>query len=96
MLEDIKKEANVAKTFQAAYTAVINVAQGGMVSNVVRVIALLLLGAGWLILRKNLIDRNIERAKQLTAQEQEELKKYLTQISSGSDDVIVTDLENGF
>jgi hypothetical protein len=96
MLEEIKKEAKIGQTFQNAYLAVIGIAKGGMVSNVVRIIALLLLGAGWLFLRKHLIDLNIERARQLSEREREELKKYLAEISTGSDDVIVTNLESGF
>ncbi len=96
MLEQVKKEAAIAKGFHNAYLAVIGVAKGGMVSNIVRVVALLLLGVGWLLLRKHLVNLNIERARALSEREKEELKKYLTEIGSGADDVIVTDLENGF
>ena len=95
-VEKIKSTIDVARTLQGAIKAVSSIASGGITTNIIRIVAILLLGVGWFLIRKRVTKILIQKAKELSEYEKAELKKYLAAIQDRSDDSVVTDLEQGF
>lgn len=92
IVDEIKDSEQKVKNFQKSYDAITSIAKDGLASNIIKLIAMLFLGLGWLFMRKQIRKKNIERATELSEVERKNLKKYLLSIEA--DDSIVTDLEN--
>jgi len=95
-MEQIKSATKVADTFQKSIKAITSIATSDAMTNIIRVVAMLLMGIGWLLLRKRLTKILVERARELSEHEKEELRRYLASIQERTDDSVVTDLEQGF
>lgn len=96
VVEEVKKTVDVANTLQTSIKAIANVASSDTVSNVIRIVALLLMGLGWFLIKGRLKKILIEKANELSEHERQELKDYLAGIQNRTDDSVVTDLEQGF
>ena len=92
----VKEAAEIASTFQKTLKSITSIASSDAITNIIRVVAMLFLGIGWFLLKKRLTKILVEKARQLSEHEKEELRQYLASIQEGSDDSIVTDLEAGF
>lgn len=97
--ESLKKSKDLSKRMsmvQNAVQAVIGVAKGGTVGNIIKIIVIVL-GIGLLFFVKGMIKNlKIKYAAKMTEQEKQELKKYLDYLAENNDDQGVVDLERTF
>lgn len=95
-LEVAKELGDKAFGFQKYFDAVVNIASGSVVSNVIKGIGVLFLTIGWFIVRRIIKKIRIDMAAQLTEQERRELEDYLNRINRRNDDTGIDDLEDDF
>ena len=85
-LEVAQKTQKVWNTFEKGYNAVISIAQGNLVTNIFRVLALLFLTVGFFLIKKFFDDLAREQAARLTQAEKEKLEAYIRDLDRSSND----------
>jgi hypothetical protein len=95
-IDKITESTKIADTLHGAIKAISAMTASDTLTNIIRLVALLFMSIGWILLRKRLTRVLIQKAKELSELEKDELRKYLASIHERVDDSIVTDLEQGF
>lgn len=78
------------------FKAILNVANGGVLSNAIKAFVLILLGVGALWLKRLIKDKKIEDAKNTSEKAQTDLHDKLDSAAKKAADQKITDLEKDF
>lgn len=96
LLEAAKNIESSVFGFKKYFDAIVNIAGGSVVSNVIKGVGVLLLTIGWFIVKRIIKKIRIDMAAQLTEQERQELQEYLDRINDRNDDSGIDDLDDDF